>query len=395
MGLFSWFRKKKGEEEAEPLGQEMQGVQVLALEQPPTGISTAAESKQYVEDCCEQIQEAARQLREARVEYEAVTSYLTDIQKIDMVPPEGRKTFEEAAEKIVLFKTEREKYKSQEIKLSERHRQGMEQYEGNIPEELKRMQENEQYQSLIKNDLRHLEGEKGVLLYEREETVEKQRYLKKLAIATVTLVLVLMALLVALAYAFEVSMAVPFLLTVIMGVASAFYIIAESRKNHRNMVVTEKKLARAIGLLNKVKIKYVNNASCLEYSYAKLGVESSMELEYVWKQYLLLRERERQFRSATEKVNQYNQILINELKKYAVADAEVWTYQPEGLLDKKEMVEIRHRLNVRRQKLRERMDYNHKTMEHNLGEIRKAQKDWPEQGEEIRRILSRLSLDEI
>ncbi|MFW5671995.1 MAG: hypothetical protein ACOCM8_06865, partial [Acetivibrio ethanolgignens] len=71
---------------------------------------------------------------------------------------------------------------------------------------------------------------------------------------------------------------------------------------------------------------------------------------------------EKQFRSTTEKINQYNQILITELKKIDVRDAEVWTYQPEALLDKREMVEVRHRLNVRRQKLRDRMDYNNKLL---------------------------------
>lgn len=360
MSLFSWFRKK--EEPKEEMPEQRITIEALMAER---GIidslrkETIEQSSQTDEDSQE---EAKRQLREAKVEYEAVTSYLTDIQRIDMVPEEERKTFTEAAEKIVLYRGERERCKSQEIKLSERHRNRMEQYEGNVPEELKKMQENEQYQSVIKNDLRHLEGEKSVLLYERDEIVEKQQNLKKLAITTAILVIVLLFLLVVLASVFEASMAVPFLLTVLMGISSAAYIVVESQKNRRGMVLTEKKLIKAINLLNKVKIKYVNNTSCLEYAYEKLGVESSIELEYVWKQYLLLKEREKQFRSTTEKINQYNKILIDELKKYGVVDAEVWTYQPEALVDSKEMVEVRHRLNVRRQKLRERMEYNNKLL---------------------------------
>jgi hypothetical protein len=69
---------------------------------------------------------------------------------------------------------------------------------------------------------------------------------------------------------------------------------------------------------------------------------------------------------------------VGELKKYAIFDAEVWTYQPEALLDSKEMVEVRHRLNVRRQKLRDQMDYNNKTIEYHTGELTKLQKEWPE-----------------
>ncbi len=391
MGLFSWLRKKKKESVKEQ--PELRAEEALSME--AAELPAVEETSQSLEDCCEQMREAKRQIREAGVEYEAVTSYLTDIQKIDMVPEEERKAFEEAAEKIVLFRKERERYKSQEIKLSERHRQRMEQYEDIVPEELKKMQKNEQYQSVIKNDMRHLEGEKGSLSYEREEIIEKQKYLKKLAVTTAVLVLLLILLLVALEAVFEVTMAVPFLLTVFMGASSALYIVLESRKNRRGMVLTERKLSRAIGLLNKVKIKYVNNTGCLEYAYEKLGVGSSMELEYIWKQYLLLKEKERQFRSATDKINQYNQILINELKKYGIADAEVWTYQPEGLLDQKEMVEVRHRLNVRRQKLRERMDYNNKMLKDNLEELQRIKKQRPERENEIRLFLQGFSMDEI
>jgi DNA repair ATPase RecN len=184
--------------------------------------------------------------------------------------------------------------------------------------------------------------------------------------------------LAALERAFETSMAVPFLLTVVMGVASAAYIVVESRNNRRDMALANKKLSRAIGLFNTVKVKCVNNTACIEYTYEKLGVESSMELEYIWGQYLKLKERERQYRSTTEKINQYNEILVGELKKYAIFDAEVWTYQPEALLDSKEMVEVRHRLNVRRQKLRDRIDYNNKTIERHTEELTRLQKEWPE-----------------
>lgn len=398
MGLFSWGRKKEKtgtEKEKEALKETVADAAVnTVLEAKPSKPLDAAETGSYIGDLTEQLKETQRQLKEAKVEYEAVTSYLTDTQKIDLVPEEERKDFSEAAEKIILFKGERQRYKAQEIKLSERHRHSMEQYEDSVPQELKKMKENEQYQSIIKNDMRHLEGEKGVLLYEREEIVEKQVYLKKLAATAAALVAVLLVLLVALASAFETEMTIPFLLTVIMGVASAFYIVAESRKNQRNMILTEKKLSRAIGLLNKVKIKYINNASCLEYAYEKLAVESSMELEYVWKQYLLLKERDRQFRSTTDKINQYNQVLISELKKYGIADAEVWTYQPEALVDKKEMVEVRHRLNVRRQKLRDRLDYNKNTQEQALTELQKIKKEWPEYGDEINRLFREFSLDE-
>ena len=44
---------------------------------------TILDKKRFVSECCESVAELDRQIEEARREYEKVTSYLTDIQKID------------------------------------------------------------------------------------------------------------------------------------------------------------------------------------------------------------------------------------------------------------------------------------------------------------------------
>ena len=46
------------------------------------------------------------------------------------------------------------------------------------------------------------------------------------------------------------------------------------------------------------------------------------------------------------------------LKKCKLYDSRVWLEQPQALVDQKEMVEIKHDLLVRRQKLRSRIAYN-------------------------------------
>ena len=45
------------------------------------------------------ISEYDRQIEEAKMEYQAVTSYLTDMQKITMIPEVQRDVIEEAAKK--------------------------------------------------------------------------------------------------------------------------------------------------------------------------------------------------------------------------------------------------------------------------------------------------------
>jgi len=50
--------------------------------------------------------------------------------------------------------------------------------------------------------------------------------------------------------------------------------------------------------------------------------------------------------------------MFEELKRLGVKDTEIWFTQARALIDSKEMVEVRHDLNVRRQKLRDQLDYN-------------------------------------
>ncbi|MEG1991760.1 MAG: hypothetical protein RR056_00115, partial [Acetivibrio sp.] len=92
-------------------------------------------------------------------------------------------------------------------------------------------------------------------------------------------------------------------------------------------------------------------------------------LEYIWKQFLIARENEKKYELNTEKLKEAKDLLLCELKKYQISDGEIWLYQAEAINDKREMVEVRHRLNIRRQKLRDNLDYNNKTYAQNKKEI--------------------------
>ena len=142
--------------------------------------------------------------------------------------------------------------------------------------------------------------------------------------------------------------------------------------------ISEEKLNKAIGLLNKVKIKYINTTSCLEYTYEKFAVNNSMELEHIWHQYEEMKQREQKIRENIDKLSINNEKLIALLEKHEVEDPKIWLYQTVAILDQKEMVEIRHRLNVRRQKLRDRIDYNNQVKLDALFEIKKILEQKPE-----------------
>lgn len=303
-----------------------------------------------------QILELTAQLEETKQEYEAVTSYLSDIQKIEQIPDGKKRPYLDAANKIVNFEKERKKFLNIERRLSEAQFAEMNRLEDDIKRELPRLKEQEKYQQLIKEDLRQLEGEKGVLSYDREQALSKIKFLKQLAVGGFVIVLILFAGLFLLDNAVRADLTLPILMTGFLGVFLVAYIIYDSRRCCYKQKMAELKLNRAVALINKVKLKYVNCTAMLDYSYEKYHTTGYQELMARYQLFLKEREEIERLEQNTELLGYYQEELVKELRKHGINDAEVWGYQAEALLDKKEMVEVRHRLNARRQKLRERIE---------------------------------------
>ena len=78
---------------------------------------------------------------------------------------------------------------------------------------------------------------------------------------------------------------------------------------------------------------------------------------------------------------------MRELERLGVKDREIWFGQAKALVEPKEMVEVRHDLNLRRSKLREQLDYNTGVMEECLEEMEKIRSTKPEYAVEVERIL--------
>ena len=117
-------------------------------------------------------------------------------------------------------------------------------------------------------------------------------------------------------------------------------------------------MTSASELLNKITFKYVNITNAVDYAREKYHVKNSYELNYLWEQYLCeVREREK-FKQTNEDLQYFNTKLVRLLKRYRLYDAQVWVNQTSALVDKKEMVEVKHSLIVRRQRLRSRMEIN-------------------------------------
>ncbi len=391
MGLFSRRRRKREREQEEIQSSTVSEADVKVKR--PAKLDNQTDQMGYIKENCELCAESERQIAEAKVEYKAVTSYLTDMQRIDMIPVENRLSLEDAARQIINLGKERSKFQQQDSKLTDRHYHLFEQYEYQIPKELPVIKNSEQYQAAIEKDMEHLDKERHDLDGEQQDIINKQSFLRGIAITVGIIVIVLFIIFVILSSGYDMNMTLPFLLTVLMGMAAALYLFMEARRNSHDIQVVQMKLNREVLLMNKVKIKSVNNRSYLEYSYSKYMVDDYEQLKVLWEEYVRVKDETRRYQSNTQLLEFYNNELVDALKKFGIADAEIWIYQPVAILDKKEMVEVRHRLNVRRQKLRERIDLNARQKEEALASIDKMIRAYPECGEEAQRMMKRYQLN--
>lgn len=384
MGL---FRKLFGKQQKENHSGEQKGEKLPGLlegEQDNRELRTS-----YIQANCEMITEARRQNLESKKEYEAVTAYLADIQRLDMMSAAKKREVEDFAGKLVNLNTEREKMQKIPSKITIAQRLALEPYEQTMPEEIRRMEDAERYQQVINSDLRQLESEKAALNYEIEDIINRNALLKRLMYAVCAFVIVFLCLLFYLQVSMNKDVQIPFLLIIAFGLLTAGFFFYSTRRSLSELRMAERKKSRAIYLLNKVKIKYVNCTNLLDYTYEKFHVSNSKELHFHWQEYMRLLDEERRFRKTNDLIEYYSEELINKLRECQIADAAIWVYQPEALLDPKEMVEVRHRLNVRRQKLRQRIDLNNERQQQAKRTIYAFMAKYPEYREEVQEFLDK------
>ena len=102
------------------------------------------------------------------------------------------------------------------------------------------------------------------------------------------------------------NMTYPYIGTLALAAVSAVVIFTESNKNRYEITLSEKKYNKAVELLNRTKIKYVNNVSVLDYNREKFGVKNAADFEELWGEYCKAKEYERRFRENTEQLSKSN-----------------------------------------------------------------------------------------
>lgn len=347
------------------------------------------ERQKFIRSCVEQMRSASDELDRVSEEYNMVTAYLKDIEEIEALPSEEAKCVRENAKKIQLYEKATKEYREKKGRLTESQFLHMEKYENIMPKPYKDMKAAEDYRDLIKGDLSKLEGEKQAYQYRRGELRQEIANVKGMVIICAMALVVCLLMLLILQYGFEMDAQLGYIITIGVGALALTILYVKYLDYVKQLERTEKGINKIILLKNTVNIRYVNNTNLLDYLYLKYKVNSGKELLTMWEKYQQEKEDRSKDIQNREELSYYNRSLISVLKRYQLHDPEIWLHQTAALLDPKEMVEIRHGLVDRRQKLRVQMEYNKRLATEAQKEIRNTMNDYPQYRQEILDMVER------
>lgn len=311
--------------------------------------------RKTVGDFCEQLVDTKYHMEDMKQEYKLVTDYLVDIQRIEELPVNLAEDIIDTAKEIERLDGNRSKYQQSENLLTTEQYRTMQRLEDDIPDTIKNLNDMEMRDSMLKNDMGYLEGEKEDLKYARVEDTDNAYRIRSVLIVVLVLFLLISITLFAVALLAKKDVTLPAATEGTIAVICFAVCYIQYANINRRVQENDAKLQRAISLLNKVKAKYVNNTNTLDYIYEKYDVNSGKELMYRWDLYNQMQRDAKKYSQASESYYLACDRLVKQLSDVGVTDPMVWKNQTNALIDRREMVEIKHGLNVRRQKIREKM----------------------------------------
>ena len=385
--IFNWKRDYEEAYEVEEWNE-------IVYDRDDLQVHNRKQREEYVRGCLEQIAEASREVENLQHEYQVVTSHLKDIEEIEALPENESRLLMECAKRIDTLERQQSGYKERKNRMTDEKFYQMECMEEEVQEAYEKLEKAEEYQNLIKRDLRRLDSERQAYGFRKIELRHLMKDTRSMTIVCATAVIFCLLLLLVLQYAFSFDVKIGYLAAGGIGALAITAIFLKYNDAVRELSQVESGISRLIRLQNTVKIRYVNNTHLLDYLYMKYNVKSAQELGRDYKQYLEEKDERHNYKRAEIELDSTQQELLHILRRYQVKDPMIWLHQTQALLDKKEMIEIRHNLIIRRQSLRRRMDYNKEVIAGKAkAEVKDLVENYPKYAKEILSIVAEYDKD--
>ena len=385
-----WFGKTQKYKNIDDLVEEELGSEEesYVVTRDMVDMRDSGDRQRYVTSLLEQIADAETQIESYKAEYNTVNRYLQDMEDLEFIAGEDKVSLHEHARAIHLLEADKHKYEEKKQRLSDADFAKMERLEDDTDEGVRKLREAEEYQQAIRSDLSRLENEKQACLFRKQEAGIAMENLRGMALICTVALFACMGMLLFMQFGLEMDTQIGYILTAAVAAIAltAMYMkyldaAGEKRRSSHS-------LNKVILLQNRVKIRYVNNTNLLDYYYMKFEIKSAKELAAMWEQYLSEKEERARMKETMKELSFSQEELVRLLRKYRLHDPLIWLHQTEAILDPKEMVEVRHALITRRQKLRKQMEFNTTNAEQAQQQVRELVGEYPQYAKEILKMVS-------
>jgi hypothetical protein len=354
-------------------------------------MSDPLQRERYIRSLVEQVHDASAELDKLSYEYNVVTATLKDMDEIESLPPSEKLELQSSAQKILFYEGETSDYNVRSHAMTEEQFAKMERYENDMEKACKDMQEAEDFRTLIKNDLKKLDGEKHAYLYRKSEVTGEINNCRGMAIILVFTAILCVIMLLVLQFGFKMDTQIGYVIVVVAAAISIGVTYSKYVDASRELKSVYSGLNRIILLQNSVKIRYVNNTKLLDYLYAKYDTVSAKDLKNAWDNYLKEKSERERYKINEKELSLHQAEFLNKLRKYQLSDVYAWLHNPRAVMEHKEMVELRHAHIIQRQKLRQRMDYNKRLATDGEKELKEFIRQYPQYSNEAMDMLNRYS----
>ena len=390
MGFWDKIFHKSAADEWKKQQAELENWSDIFYTRKDLDMNDPVQRREYIGSCLQQMEEAARELDALEFEYNDVTSHLRDMEEINALPPEQRKEIDDCARKIVEAREFQEKFDKRKSRMTDEEFERMDRLKDNAKEASEKLLEAETFQKKIKNDLKRLDSEHEAYIFREDDLNETIENSKKLTITVGVVLVVMIVFLLILQFALKLNVIYGYMMLILLAAIAITVLYVQSTNAQVELKNVKKSISRLIMLQNQVKVRYVNNTNLLDYLRMKYRVMSSAELTELYNKYLRERKEREKIEDARRLLDSNQKDLIYMLRHFRVRDPEIWIHQAEALLSHNEEVEIRHSLNVRRQSLRKRMEYNKDIVAGNAkNEVEDMARQYPEYAQEILDMVSK------
>lgn len=361
----------------------------LVYEHEGVNFRDEEQRSRYIMACLEQIATADKETEELTAEYSLVTSYLSDMEEIEALPDKEKEQLESNARMVHTLEQDREQYLGRKERMADGEYLALRKQEQTVEEGIRKLKKAENYAGLIKQDLKKIDVERQAYEFragELEGMCANYRGMAGIFLMAMFFCIFMLALL---QFAFQMDTIWGYFVAILSGAIAVTVTYVKYMDAQREEGKMKRSISRLIQLQNKVKIRYVNNTNLLDYLRLKYHTKTADELEKKWELYQKEREERKRFAEAESKIEYYQNQLVEQLSRYHLRDPERWRGQTAAIIDKREMVEIRHDLILRRQALRKQLDYNKNIAEKAHAEVLDIAGKYPSYRTEILEMVDK------